>query len=221
LPAYLLLVPFAFYWLALYRGVNTESLNVPGLGTGQLYNVRFGLLMIPAVALFAGFLTMAGPLVLKRTLAGVALTVIVGSGITGTIRTPFVLREALYGSQGAGTEVGGRENANWLSSHYHGGNILITYVNSPSMIFYLLTAHRLPDHALITDANGPQFAGALADPQRWVTWIVMDSDASNGMSQIWTTLHGQQGWRRYFVLLRTAGTTQIYEQRAALADGPG
>jgi len=44
----------------LYLGVNTESLGIPGLGTGLLYNLRFDLLMIPAVGLFVGCLTMAG-----------------------------------------------------------------------------------------------------------------------------------------------------------------
>jgi Dolichyl-phosphate-mannose-protein mannosyltransferase len=217
LPAYLFLVPFAFYWLAFYKGVNRENLGPPGLGEGQLYNVRFGLLMIPAVALFAGFLTTVGTVALKRTLVGVALAAILVSGIISTIRTPFVLREALYGTAGAETLVGGREDANWLSSHYHGGNILITYVNSQSMIFCLLTAHRFPDDALITDANGRQFAAALADPPGWVTWIVMNSDASNGQSQISKSLARRQDWRSDFILVRTSGTTQIYERRTLVA----
>lgn len=193
--------------------MNTESLGIPGIGTGLLYNLRFDLLMIPAVALFVGCLTMAGPVILRRALLGAALLVILVSSTLGTIRTPFVVREALHGAQGAGTEVQGRYDANWLSSHYHGGNILITYVNSQTMIFYLLTSHRFSDRSLITDANGPQFAGALAQPQRWVTWIVMNSDANDGSSQIWEDLHGRLAWRRYFVLRRISGTTQFYERR--------
>lgn len=219
LPAYLFLVPFAFYWLVLYSDANTECMGIPGFGTGQLYNLRFGLLMIPAVALFLGCLTTAGPVILRRALVGVTLVVILVSSTLGTIRTPIVVREALYGAQGAVKEVKGRNDANWLSSNYHDGNILITYVNSQTMIFYLLTSHRLSDHSLITDANGPQFAGALAQPQRWVTWIVMDSNALNGKSQIWMALHGRQDWRRYFVLRKTSGTTQFYERRPAFPGG--
>ena len=99
-----------------------------------------------------------------------------------TLQTPLVLREALYGPAGAPSAHGCQAYADWLSSHYHGGNVLITYVNSPSMMFYLLTKDRFADDSLITDANGPQFEGALAAPQKWVTWIVMNSDASNGAS---------------------------------------
>jgi len=217
LPAYLFLAPFAFYWLVLYKGANTETLGIPGLGTGQLYNVRFGMLMIPGVALYTGLLTTAGPALVKRILPGVALAAILFSGVLGTIHTPFVLREALYGSAGAGTEEPGKQDASWLSSHYHGGNILITYVNTPTIIFYLLIAHEVSDRALITDANGAQFAEALSQPQHWVTWIVMDSDASNGASQIWTDLHGRQDWLGDFILVRTSGTTQFYERRSAVA----
>jgi uncharacterized membrane protein YkgB len=213
LPVYLTLVPFGFYWLALYEGANTE--NLPGQGTGAIYNLRFGLAMIPAVALFVAILTMTGRAALRRALVGGALAVIVAVSVLGTINKPIVLREAEYGAQGAGTAVAGRADASWFASRYHSGNVLITYVNSSSMIFYLLTKHHVPDRSLITDANGPQFAGALAHPQRWVTWIVMDSDASNGKSLIWTSLNGHQDWRRYFVLRKTFGTTQIYQRRAS------
>lgn len=221
LAVYLTLVPFAFYWLALYRGANRESLSLPGLGAGPLYNIRFGLAMIPAVALFLAFLTMAGRVLLRRALVGAALAVIIMSSIIGSLQTPFVLREALYGAQGAGSGQAGRIEANWFSSHYRGGNVLITYVDSPSAsgIFYLLTKHHFPDGAFITDTNGSQFASALAHPEDWVTWIVMNSDASNGKSQIWMTLHGRQDWRRYFILRKTFGTTQIYGRRVTTTAG--
>jgi uncharacterized membrane protein YkgB len=232
LPVYLFLLPFVFYFLVLYRGANTEVLGVPGLGTGRLYNVRFGLLMIPAAAVFLGLLTAAGPAPVRRATACLALAGILASSLFGLASSPIVLREAeqppsivlreaRYGAQGAATEVGGRQDANWLSSHYHGGNILITYVNSSSMIFYLLTAHHFPDRVFITDANGPQFAGALADPPRWATWIVLDSDASNGASKIWAELHRRKDWQRYFILRRTSGTTRVYSLRTALARDRG
>ena len=170
-------------------GVNIESL--PQVGGGQYYNVRFGLLMIPAVAMFVAYLTVLGPVLMGHLLTIAVIGVIVTSSVIGMLQTPLVLREALHGPAGAPSEQSGQVDADWFSSHYHGGNVLITYVNSPSMIFYLLTKYRLPDDSLITDANGPQFQGALAAPQKWVTWIVMDSDDSNGVSEIWTTLHSK------------------------------
>ena len=222
LPVYLFFLPFAFYWLVLYRGANTESLGIAGLGTGPLYNLRFGLLMIPAAAVFLNFPTVAVPARVRRATACLTLALIVTSSISGIAGTSIVLGEALHGAQGAGTEEGGRADAAWLSRHYRGGNVLITYgtVNNATMIFYLLTAHRFPDRALITDANSSQFTAALAEPQRWATWIVMDSDASNGASKIWTTLHRRNDWQRYFSLRMTSGTTRIYSRRPAPVSVP-
>lgn len=219
LPAYLILVPFAFYWLVLYMGVNTESL--PELGTGRYYNIRFGLMMIPACALFTAFFVASVPMIrkLKHVLAPATLATIVLMYIIGsTLQTPFVLSEALYGAGSEGRAVG-QTQAQWLSSHYRGGNVLITYVNDPSMMFFMLTKYGFSDRALITDANGWQFSQALAHPETSVTWIIMDADATNGASRIWDDLNNRQDWRRYFVLRETIGTTQMYEYVGAQGNG--
>jgi uncharacterized membrane protein YkgB len=217
LPAYVLLVPLAFYLLVLYLGINTE--DIPQMGGGY-YNVRFGLLMIPAAALFVAFLAVRGPALLRRLLTGGVVAAIVASAVIVSAQTPLVVLEAEYGAAGAPSAQGAAAYADWLSSHYRGGNVLITYVNSPTMMFYMLTRDRFPDRSLITDANGPQFRGALAAPQQWVTWIVLDSNADNGVSQIWAALHKRTDWRKYFVLRQTFGSLQIYERRTSVAAGP-
>jgi hypothetical protein len=217
LPVYILLIPLPFYWVVLYLGINTEYL--PQTGDGY-YNVRFGLLMIPAAALFVAFLAVQGGALARRLLTCGVVAAVVAAGVVASSGTPLVLLEAKYGPAGAPSAQGAAANADWLSSHYRGGNVLITYVNSPTMMFYMLTRDRFPDRALVTDANGPQFDAALAAPQRWVTWVVMDSNADNGVSQIWAALHTRTDWRKYFVLRRTSGSTQIYERRASVAAGP-
>jgi Dolichyl-phosphate-mannose-protein mannosyltransferase len=208
LPAYLTLVPFAFYWLVLYKGANTESL--PQLGQGQYYNIRFGLAMIPAVGLFCAYLAVTRRKLVSGVLVCSVLALTVASSLIGWAHTPYVEREALYGPSGLPTEAAGKHDAAWLAARYHGGNVLITYVNNQTMIFYLLTKHQFADRSLITDANGSQFHSALAHPEAWVRWIVMNSDASNGQSPIWSTLHRETAWRQHFVLVATFGPTQIY-----------
>jgi Dolichyl-phosphate-mannose-protein mannosyltransferase len=226
LPIYLTLVPFGFYWLVLYRGVNTVSL--PEFGGGSYYNVRFGLIMIPAVALFLAFLTMAVPVSLRRAFVAVALAIITLSSITSsTLQTPFVEREAqvflngAYGGQitiagdyGPESWRAGQIEAQWFSSHYRGGNVLITYHTDSSLMFSLLTEHDFPDRVFITDTNGGQFADAVEHPETSVTWIVMNSDATDGATLIWTKLHNREDWRQYFVLRQAFGTMQIYERSA-------
>jgi hypothetical protein len=215
LPAYLTLAPFAFYWLVLYNGVNTVTM--PELGTGDYYQIRFGLLMLPAVALFLAILTVSiGRL--RHRLVLVASVAIIGTAVIGSaLSTPYVLREALYGPSGESSGRPAAAPAAFVASHYRGGdNILISYVNTQTVIFLLLVDHQIPDRALLTDANGSQFAQALARPDAWVNWIVMNSDAANGQSRIWNSLHGRQDWRQHFVLRWTrtyaGGTTEIYER---------
>ena len=137
--------------------------------------MRFGLLMIPALALFSGYLMTAGQVVARRVLPVALLAVIlVVSAMNWMGGKSLVLREALHG-YGGDTRQTDQVGAKWLSTHYHGGNILYTYVNDSSLMFYLLTEYGFPDRAFITDANGAQFTRALADPQRWVTWIVLNN----------------------------------------------
>lgn len=216
LPAYVMLAPLAFYWLVLYFGINQETL--PQMG-GSYYNVRFGLLMLPAIAMFVAFLTALGPKLVRHLLACGVVTAIIASSVISMLQTPLVVREALHGPAGAPSTGASALYANWLTSRYHGGNVLITYVNSPTMMFDMLTVDHFPDNSLITDANGPQFKEALATPQKWVTWIVMDPNSANGASQIWTSLHEHTEWRKYFILRKTFGTLQIYERRAPVAAG--
>jgi Dolichyl-phosphate-mannose-protein mannosyltransferase len=219
-PALLVLLPFGFYWLVLYRGVNTMGL--PELGTGPYYNVRFGIAMIPAVALFCGFLATAVPRSVKSGVAVGALTVIIASSIAGLVlQTPLAMREAVYG-YGGDTRQTGASEARWISANYRGGNILCTYVNDPSFMFYLLASHGFPDQAFITDANGPQFAAALAHPERSVRWIIMSAER-NPEDHLSSALHRRTEWRRWFVLRRTFpahrlggrsfGASQVYERR--------
>jgi Dolichyl-phosphate-mannose-protein mannosyltransferase len=233
LPTYLTLVPFGFYWLVLYLGINTEGL--PQLGTGPYYNIRFGLLGIPAVALFSALLTTSGPerirfqrVRISRLSVRVSLAAILVCSLVGpALQTPFVLREALSG-YGGDTRLTGLAEANWFHAHYHGGNILYTYVNDSSMMFYLLTKYHFSDRAFITDAENfhpPLFRAALANPERWVSWIVMYDD-KNTEDLVWYTLHKHTGWRRYFVLRKSFvaytvpgagfGRVQLFERRAGL-----
>jgi hypothetical protein len=210
LPTYLTLVPFAFYWLVLYKGANTLSL--PELGQGDYYNIRFGLAMLPAVGVFTACLVVARPRVLGGVVAASLLALTAASFVIGSVHTPFVEREARWGPSGVPTQAEGKRDAAWFAARYRGGNVLITYVNSQTMMFYLLTKHHFPDRAFITDSNGAQFDLALRHPEASVRWIVMNSDASNGVSPIWNVLHRQTPWRQHFVLRAKFDTTEIYER---------
>jgi hypothetical protein len=212
-PLYLVLIPLGFYWLVLYLGYNTESL--PELGTGPYYQVRFGLLMLPAIGLCLAFLVARGRRLLRRALViGVLAAVVASSAVQSLAQTPLVLREAEHGA-GAFDRTVGEAEARWLHAHYQHGNILITYINLAPMIFYLLTQDGFPNRVFITDGDGAQFTNALRQPEKSVTWIVMNTSPSNGQNKISLSLSGRNDWRRHFTLRASfqqeVGTTEIYE----------
>ena len=100
-------VGHAFYWLVLFLGINTESL--PQFGQGPYYNTRFGLAIIPAVALFCACIAVTRRRLLNVVLVGGVLALTLASSAVGWVQTPFVEREALYGPSGAKTRVGGEK----------------------------------------------------------------------------------------------------------------
>ena len=53
------------------------------MGGGRYYNVRFGLLMIPAVAMFVAFLTVLGPALMRHLLTYGVIAAIVTSSVVG------------------------------------------------------------------------------------------------------------------------------------------
>lgn len=199
LPAYALLVPLAFLWLTFYVGFDT--ILMPQLGFSVYWNVRFGLMLTPAAAFFAGYLASVRRAMLAVVLAGLAMFVAVNS----TISIPLAMREPLAASTHGATA---QAEAEWFLHHYRGGKLLISYVPSAPAIFYML--QRIPDHNLVTDSNGARFTHALASPQSSVTWVIMqENDPDN---PIWTGLHRRQGWRRHFVLRKVMGGTAFYER---------
>jgi hypothetical protein len=212
LPAYVLLVPLGFYWLVLFLGFNTETM--PELGTGLYYQVRFGLLMVPAVGLFAAFAVSLGRPLFRKALATVALGAILASAVLSVGQTPFVVREALNGGN-----LGGQAAAKWLAGHYQGGSILTTYINSAPALYYLLTENGFSDATFITDSNGEEYSQAVEHPQTSVNWIVMNAEASEGENQLWVRLQQRTELQQYFVLRQTfgdgVGRIEIYERLAS------
>lgn len=205
LPAYLVLTPFVFNVLALVMGVTT--LVTPEISFSQLhtyFNVRYGMEMIPAAALFIAFLA-----VQRRIFIPVVVSVIILVGVSSSTlntldHTPYVLKDPLVGTGGLGLFP---QSGRWLAAHWQGGAILISYSpDAPDMFF-----SRLPDRSFINDASGYQFRNAIKYPQDTVSWIVMTPSTEN---PVWMNLSRRQDWRKYFVLRAVVGATQLWERRS-------
>jgi hypothetical protein len=209
LPLYATLVPFAFNCLSLVMGISIiETPEITFDGVNTYFNVRYGLVMVPAVALCAACLVARKRASLRRGLLLGVLALAAFFSVSSTFfNTPYALQDPLNGI-GSNANLGAHKEANWLDSHYHGGAVLISKGSNTTTIFY----SQLPDQAIITETNGARFQNALAAPQdNGVTWIVMTSGSGN-YNPIWASLSTRFDWRQYYALQTTIGATQIYKR---------
>ncbi|HEX8733553.1 MAG TPA: glycosyltransferase family 39 protein, partial [Ktedonobacterales bacterium] len=198
LPAYMLWSLLAFNILCLFLGVTvvyTPELHLAN--APALFNVRYGIMALPEVALFTA------SLVAWRREAlwlGLALA-LVFSGFNPALGLPYTLRDPLATSHWPTI----RSEAAWLDQHYHGGTILIGSAPFTAVVF----ATDLPDHDFVNENTPQHFDQIIAAPQRYATWIVMDSGQASAYDAVEARLAGRTDWRQYYVLRTTIDGVQF------------
>jgi 4-amino-4-deoxy-L-arabinose transferase-like glycosyltransferase len=204
LPAYAVLVPFAFNWLSLFLGITIiETPEIPLNGTVTYFNVRYGMMMIPAVALFLAYLASQ-----RRALLATLLLAVTLVGVLSTLQnTAYALQDPLQGANAIGRAQQIAE-AQYLVAHYHTGRVLLSGGAFTPMMFY----SALPMSTYITEDNGPLFQQALQDPQdSSIQWILVDPGNHN-FDAVWAALRTRSDWMRYYTLRQVVGTALLYER---------
>jgi len=176
LVAMLLAVPFVFYVVTLFMGQSVIFLPqlVPETFEWNLFNVRFGMMMIPAAAFFVGYL-------FHRwrwwPLRGFLIGLIVvqawffGSGTTNAI----TLQDGVTGLSASTPS----DAEGWMRENYDGGLILMDdFARTLSVIRI-----EVPMQNTIYIGNKPYWEESLAEPEKYVTWIVMQENDS-----VWNAL---------------------------------
>ncbi len=183
LATVVLIAPLIFNILALYLGHSV--LYVQGLSGNSLFNVRYGIMLMPSFAIFIGYLV--------ERLSKMRFTFM--SLIGFTIIFSFLSADAVTiddarigSSQKNVTEVSGwlRENAKSAA-----GFILISAASHDSIIF----SSGLPMKKFIHEGTGAYYNSALINPDRWARWIVMRSYSDNDST--WKAMKDNAGFARY------------------------
>jgi hypothetical protein len=172
--ALLLLVPFIFYVVTLYLG--QSIIFIPSLTPvsfeWRLFNVRYGIMMVPFAAVFCAYLfgqlkylgrlVIVGLLVFQYALyaVGYSPTVTLADGVEGL---SYAKRpDAEY----------------WLKMHYDGGNLLMDdYARTISPV-----RSGLHMQNVIYIGNKPYWQESLEHPEKHATWIVMQKNDTVWMS---------------------------------------
>ncbi len=192
-----LFAPLVFNALALYLGHSV--LFIQGLSGDTWFNARYGIMMLPAIAIFIGYLIQK---------AGNLRYVVIGLFIFVTFfafanNDAVTIDDARVGSsQKNVSEVSG-----WLQENAREeGFILISAASHDAIIF----TSGLPMKRFIHEGTGAYWESATAYPDRWARWIVMRTNDNNDSTfkLISKTKAFKEG---YYVLVDSYPFADIYE----------
>ncbi len=162
-----LMAPLVFNILALYLGFSV--LFVQGISGDTWFNVRYGIMMAPTIAIFIGFLIHRFSN-LKWVFIGL-LAFVIFFGFAN--QDAVTIDDARVGSsQKNVSEVSG-----WLSKSAKDkpGFILISAASHDAIIF----SSGLPMKKFIHEGTGSYWLAATSAPDRWARWIIMRTNDVN------------------------------------------
>lgn len=201
LPVYAMWILLIFNILCLFLGITAiYTPEFHPLHTMTYFNIRYGVMVIPEIALFAAALASWRR---EWVIIGLLLAALF-SGFNPNLGSPYSLRDPLSSTA---SKQNMRE-AQWLDQHYHGGTVLIG--GAPFSVLVFDTG--LPDQDFMNENTPGPFDQAVAAPQKYATWIVM----GNGDGAVYDAVHerlaNRTDWRKYYVLRATINGVQFYER---------
>lgn len=204
----LLFVPFIFNVVTLFLGQSVIfiPLLTPKTFQWQLFNARYGVLMVPAAAVLIGFL-FANAKLAVRTLF---LLLIVSQLAVFQLGYQPVIT---YQDGVSGLSASKKPDAqHWLASHYTNGLVLLDdYARTISII-----ESGIPMHDVVYIGNKPYWDNSLREPQKNVTWVVMQKDDT-----VWKALYTNKDARgmlyKYYKKVYTSPDILIFERNKQVA----
>jgi Dolichyl-phosphate-mannose-protein mannosyltransferase len=162
----LLLVPFVFYVHSMARA--SIPLYVPTLFPFTYYNLRYGIEMLPAVALFSSFLVPSKGRIRIALLAAVLATLAgqAWSLVSGGVRELPLVRESILNTPCNSP----RQHAlvRFFQGHYDGERLLVALGKWPC----LMPSAGISFHNTVSEANRKIWHQVTQNPGGWVEWIV-------------------------------------------------
>lgn len=200
----LTLVPFIFYVFTLYIGQSVIFIPnlTPDSFEWQLFNVRYGVVMIPTVAIFFGYLLAFINRIEWHLLLVVVLSTQLFLFYSGNV-------QAISRLDGiSGLSASKRTDAeNWLKNNYDGGLVLVDdFARTVSLIRSFI-----PMQNTIYIGNKPYWEESLAEPEKHAQWIILQENDT-----LWNTFYNtqekQQRLFTYYQKTYTSPTILIFKR---------
>ena len=191
------LSPFVFNVLALYLG--QSAMNVPqALKDPGLFNIRYGVLMLPASALGLGLLASR-----KKLFLIVSLVFIIQSFLFFRQGLPVALVDGLKGLENTKYTI---EASKWLKNNYQGGLILTSLASHDAFV----ARAQLPMKLYIHEGTREYWQNALKKPSVNVAYIAAMSYPPD---LVYRALKDKPDLINNYVLVHSYGTFGIYQRR--------
>lgn len=197
----LLLVPIPFSVIMVYTGgeVITDPPLTPGVAPA---NLRYGLLVLPAVALLVGLVAAVPWLRWPVLAACVTSATLLFLGGQVNLHEALAIRD----SQNYQLTTSAGE---WLGSHYDGGVVLAGKPSHEDLLFH----SRIRHGSVVYPGDQDEWRDDLSNPAREVSWIVMTD--GQPPDEVWVALHGTSQLRDHYQLVYVNRLVQIYHVEAA------
>ncbi|MDQ3239018.1 MAG: glycosyltransferase family 39 protein [bacterium] len=164
----LLFVPWIFYVITLYLGQSVIFIPelTPTSFEWNLFNVRYGIMMVPFVAFFCAYLFFKLPLFMKPLIVVILL---VQTTLFATAKLPIVTVD----DGTIGLSHAKRPTAEgWVKENYDDGIVLLDdYARTVSAI-----RTNIPMQNIVYIGNKPYWVESLKEPEKYATWIIMQKD---------------------------------------------
>ena len=160
---YAFLAPVAFNVFTLFAGQSVlSSTHMPPFLS---YNVRYGLMGLPALAFFGGYLA-AGRRWRKALIVSLFL---IQACVFWPVRSMPILAEPIQAAAVMEDKMMGVTHA--LQTNYAGGKILISAGSNDRLIFNL----NIPLKEILFEGNHPYWDISLDHPSTYATWVLMNT----------------------------------------------
>lgn len=178
-----LLAPLVFNIIALYLGHSV--LFITGLSGTTWFNVRYGIMLMPAIAIFIGYLVNKTK-TLRLLLVGSLVFVTIFAFIS---KDAVTIDDARVGSSQKNVS----EVSDWLklNAKNEDGFVLISAASHDAIIF----SSGLPMKKFIHEGTGLYWESAVALPDRWARWIIMRTYDDNDLT--WKEIKETEGLKKY------------------------
>jgi hypothetical protein len=200
----ILMIPFIFYVITLYVGQSIIFIPhlTPTTFEWTLFNARYGMMVLPAVAFFLGYLFYKSSLKAKGV---IALFFFLQFGLYFSGYSKIIsLEDGIRGLSSAQK----MDAQYFLADNYDSGMVLMDdYSRRLSVI-----RSDIPMQNMIYIGNKPYWEESLVAPEKYASWIIMQKN-----DVVWTKLYADPGMQgrvyKYFEKVYTSPEILVFKKR--------